>query len=110
MAQRTDDLVFDGYDQEAWVADQRYREAPWADLVTLWASYNRHLARVMAAVPADVLTRPREHHSLDRIAWHPTAGDVPATLDDLMRDYVGHVNHHLAQILGQGWAPAGPGL
>ncbi len=25
-----DDLVFEGYDQDAWVAAQRYREASWS--------------------------------------------------------------------------------
>ena len=46
-----DDLVFAGYDQDRWVAMQRYQEARWEDLLTLWASFNRHLARVMASDP-----------------------------------------------------------
>ena len=35
-AQFHDDLVFPGYEQDAWVKVQQYEEAPWKDLVTLW--------------------------------------------------------------------------
>src|SRR5688500_1533165 len=52
-----DDLVFTGYAQDAWVDAQRYQQAPWPELVVLWGHFNRHLARVMTAVPADVRTR-----------------------------------------------------
>src|SRR5262245_57257735 len=41
-----DDLVFPGYDQDAWVEVQRYRDAPWGELVELWHGLNLHLARV----------------------------------------------------------------
>jgi hypothetical protein len=37
-----DDLVFAGYDQDRWVALQHYQEARVGDLLTLWASFNRH--------------------------------------------------------------------
>ncbi len=100
LAQVQDDLLFPGYDQEVWVAVQRYQNASWAGLVTLWASFNRHLASIMAATPADVLSRPRARHNLQEIGWHPPAKGEVATLDHLMRDYVGHLRHHLAQILG----------
>ena len=102
-AQGRDDLVFQGYDQEAWVERQRYQEAPWEDLVALWAAFNRHLARVMAAVPAEDLTRTRRTHNLHEIAWRPVPSHDPATLDYFMNDYVGHLHHHLRQVLGDGW-------
>jgi hypothetical protein len=98
-----DDLIFDGYDQDAWVDAQRYAEAPWRDLVTLWEGFNRHLARVIDGVPADVRTREHRRHNLDRLAWRGVPADVPATLDYFMDDYVAHVRHHLRQILGDGW-------
>src|SRR5437867_285744 len=58
-AQFMDDLVFLGYEQQAWVAAQRYQAAPWSDLVGLWRLLNLHLARVIEAVPASVRVRPR---------------------------------------------------
>ena len=97
-----DDLVFPPYEQDDWVAAQRYQEADWPELVTLWRSYNLHLARVMDAVPDDVRFREHTRHNLDRIAWVTVPADEPATLDYFMRDYVGHVRHHLRQVLGEG--------
>ena len=97
-AQATDDLLFDGYDQEAWVRVQRYNERRWVDLIQLWYAYNQHLADVMERADANALTRPRARHSLDRIAFEPLDPTAPATLAYVMRDYVAHLKHHLNQI------------
>ena len=93
-----EDLIFPGYEQDRWVEAQRYAEAPWAELVTLWASFNRHLARVMEATPADVRLNERRRHNLDELAFYRLPADEPATLDYFMRDYVRHLQHHLHQI------------
>jgi hypothetical protein len=76
-----------GYDQQAWVQVQRYRERPWLELVELWGALNRHVAAVIESVPAEKLQTPC------------TIGDhEPASLDWWMRDYVRHLRHHLEQI------------
>jgi hypothetical protein len=98
-----DDLVFPGYEQDRWVALQDYQSADWRDLVTLWAAYNRHLARVMARVPVEVRTRAHARHNLDRVAWRTIPATEPATLDAFMADYVAHLEHHLRQLLGPSW-------
>lgn len=98
LGQLTDDLVFDGYAQEDWVRAQRYDRADWQTLVSLWRAYNLHLAHVMAHAPGEVLQRGRTAHTLDRIAFKTVPADRPATLEYLMRDYVGHLKHHLRQI------------
>ncbi len=103
-AQWQDDLVFQGYAQDGWVAAQRYQEAPWTETVMLWAQFNRHLARVMDAVPDEIRLRPRPRHNLHQLAWQPVPETEPATLDYFMRDYVGHLKHHLRQILGAEWS------
>ncbi len=97
-AQLQDDLVFLGYAQEEWVAVQQYQHAAWSDLVALWRDYNLHIARVMEATPGDVRLRERRNHNLYEIGWRTIPKDQPATLDHLMRDYVGHLHHHLSQI------------
>jgi hypothetical protein len=102
-AQLKEDLIFPGYDQDAWVAVQRYQNAPWRELVELWAAFNGHIARVMAGTPEPVRTRPRPAHNLHQLAWQPVPEDTPATLDYFMRDYVGHLEHHVNQILGPAW-------
>jgi hypothetical protein len=98
-AQLQDDLVFPGYDQEAWVRVQRYQERRWVDLVRAWHAYNHHIASIMEAAEADALARPRARHNLHELAWQPLPASDPATLDYFMRDYVGHLKHHLAQAL-----------
>ena len=93
-----EDLVFGGYAQDDWVAAQEYQSAPWPELVALWREYNRQIARVMAAVPTAVRYREHARHNLHEIAWVPVAASTTTTLDYLMRDYVGHLQHHLRQI------------
>ena len=93
-----DDLVFPTYDQDAWVTAQRYDAADWRELLALWRSFNLHVAHVMEATPDEVRLREHRRHNLDRVGWQPFAADRPATLDWFMRDYVGHLHHHLRQV------------
>jgi|SRR5438552_102717 len=87
-AQAADPFVGPGYDQNAWVAANRYRDRRWDELVDLWAGLNRHVAHVMGSVPPA------------RLATRCVIGDdEAATLEWWMRDYVRHLKHHLAQIL-----------
>jgi hypothetical protein len=97
-AQAQDDLIFSGYEQAEWVAVQRYQEAPWQELLTLWRVYNLHIARIVDVMPADVRLRERRRHNLHELAWEAVPADQPATLDYFMRDYVKHLHHHLGQI------------
>jgi hypothetical protein len=86
-AQMTERMVWPGYDQDRWVAVQKYKERPWTELVQLWEQLNRHIAHVMANVPAD------------RLDTKCVIGeDDPVTLEWLMSDYVRHLRHHLNQI------------
>jgi hypothetical protein len=98
LAQLKDDLVFEGYAQDDWVRVQGYSDEPWSQLVELWHAYNLHLAHVMSRAPEESLRRERAAHSLDRIAWQTVGASQPGTLEYLMRDYFGHLKHHLAQI------------
>jgi hypothetical protein len=99
-AQFQDDLVFPGYAQDAWVAAQQYQDAPWPELVALWGAFNRQLARVMAAAPAEARTTRRRVHNLHQIAFRPVPPHESATLEYFMADYVDHLEHHVRQILG----------
>lgn len=93
-----DDLIFPGYEQDGWVAAQRYNTTDWHELLDLWALFNRHLARVMDGVPDDVRLRVHTRHNLHERAWTVVPVDQPTTLDYFMRDYVGHLHHHLRQL------------
>jgi hypothetical protein len=96
--QFTDDLVFPGYEQDRWVSSQKYRDESWPDLIQLWSAYNLHLLHVVSVIPENVLTKARENHSLDQIAFNSVDRSKPATLEYLIRDYVVHLRHHLDQI------------
>ena len=97
-AQFQSDLVFPGYDQDAWVLFQAYGDAHWVELVTLWKTFNIQIARIMENSPESVRKSPRSKHNLDKLAWQPVPADKPATLDYFMNDYVDHLKHHLTQI------------
>ena len=100
-----DDLVFTGYKQDGWVALQRYQHADWQELVTLWATFNRHLANVMESIPAADRDRVRRKHNLDQVAFRAPASPKQVTLAYFMHDYVDHLEHHLRQVLGVSWEP-----
>jgi hypothetical protein len=86
-----DPFVWPAYEQNAWVSAQRYRDRAWTELVDLWAALNRHVAYAIESVPPSALqTRCIIGNS------------EPVTLEWLMRDYLRHLRHHLAQILPAG--------
>ena len=79
---------YDAYDQDEWVARQRYEKVPWRDLLTLWTAYNRHLAHIMACVSDEAAAR-------EALA---SDGTRSVTLAFLMEDYVRHLRHHIDQL------------
>ena len=87
---------FPRYEQNQWVASQRYADEPWPDLVNLWLLYNRHLAHLMRTASAGSLV-----HTIS------IGGGDPITLGFLMEDYLRHLEHHLEQLVGQALPPAG---
>ena len=87
-AQIDGSLTFPGYEQEAWVERQAYKDESWADLTALWRSYNLHLLHVISHMSADKLG-----------VLCAIGGSEPVTLRFLAEDYVKHLKHHLAQIM-----------
>jgi hypothetical protein len=55
---RGEDLRFEGYAQDAWVAAQAYESAHWDEIVTLWRTHNLHLAYVMDQTQSDTESVP----------------------------------------------------
>ena len=70
--------TFDKYIQDEWVGRQCYADAEWHPLLALWRAYNLHLA-----------------HVLDRMAEPARSSQ---RLQFLAKDYVDHLEHHVAQI------------
>ena len=83
------DLHLPGYDQNWCVTVQRPNEISWTLLLSLWSSYNRYLAHVIATLPSEAADYPM------------TVGAGPVV--DLLWiavDYVEHLKHHMNQVLG----------
>ncbi|HTG91829.1 MAG TPA: DinB family protein [Pyrinomonadaceae bacterium] len=97
-AQFNNALVFPGYEQERWVDVQRYNDEDWSQLVQLWKLYNLHLAHLASFISPEILRDERTEHNLDVIAWQPVDKREPVTLEYFIRDYAGHMRHHLDQI------------
>lgn len=95
--QLEDDLVFLGYDQDAWVTSQGYQNTDWRELLDLWRLFNHQIVRVIERCPSEEGFRPRVRHNLHQIAFTPVPESQPATLAYFMRDYVAHLEHHLRQ-------------
>ncbi|HLM97989.1 MAG TPA: DinB family protein [Bryobacteraceae bacterium] len=81
-------LVMPSYQQNHWVGSQNYNGREWSELVEFWLAYNRHLAHVIRHVDA----RAAGH------IWRAPGKDY--RLEFLIEDYLSHLRHHLAQILG----------
>lgn len=103
-AQFTDDMLFQGYEQNNWVNSQKYLEASWEDLIRLWSSYNLHLHHVASVMPAEILTKSRDKHNLDQISFKAVSPAEPSTMEYFIRDYVDHLRHHLDQIWSVKWS------
>ncbi|MFY0593504.1 DinB family protein [Roseivirga sp.] len=97
-AQDTDDLIGQGYDQDAWVIAQNYQAMDWDDIIILWRQLNMHMAYIIEQTPDDVRDLKRSNHNLHQIAFNTVPEDQPTTLAYFMEDYVLHVKHHLGQV------------
>lgn len=86
-ALEVDELVFPKYTQDPWVDLQGYNDSPWLELLTLWRTFNLHLAHLIRRIPDN------------KLAVRCYIGDYePATLQWLVEDYVVHMRHHLKAV------------
>jgi len=77
------------YDQNKWVNVQDYENYDVEELIRLWHSLNKHFYHIA--------------YSMDKSALNSVCLDKEGnklTLQFLIDDYVSHLQHHLAQIIG----------
>lgn len=77
-----------GYNQDKWVFIQQYQKRKWEEIIDLWVAINSQIAHIMA------VARPETRHNELYVE-----GQGPYTLEFLMKDYINHQKHHLAQIV-----------
>ena len=93
-----DDLIFGTYPQNKWVELQSYNERDWTDLIKLWKTINLHMAELVKNIPEDKRTRLISLHNFDQICWKEVSQNEESSLSYLIKDYIGHLEHHLNQI------------
>jgi hypothetical protein len=82
----TPGVALPGYQQNDWVRTQYYQGYDWQQLVSFWYLYNLHLSHVVKNIPAEAL---KQTFNLN--------GET-LELEFVIRDYLRHLKHHLAQI------------
>ncbi len=99
QAQQKDDLLFEGYEQDHWVALQGYQTEAWESLINLWFEYNRHISHLIAQISIERMSKPVTLHNLDLIAWKTIPKAHETNLYYFICDYIAHLEHHIRQIL-----------
>jgi hypothetical protein len=75
------------YDQNKWNEYSYHSQLSSSKLILFWKIYNEHLASLMKQIPLE---------NLKRLC---NTGKENVTLEFLINDYVGHLEHHLRQII-----------
>ncbi len=96
-------LEFQGYAQDLWVK-ARQGQFSRGQLIEHWLCDTKQLLALAKNLPAGKLFFQHDRHNLHEIAWQPYQQNLPASLEDLIRDFFGHLRHHLQSLLG----PAAP--
>src|ERR1700722_9749793 len=77
------------YEHDFFVSSQKYKKRSAIELIELWVSFNRHLAHVINHI---------DPSKLNVICKIGDSEPVPFLF--VIEDYLGHLKHHLKQILG----------
>lgn len=98
LMQINDDLIFDGYDQDKWVELQNYVIKDLKTLVETWEILNLNIISALMEIDMSFWEKKFETHSFDKILWQPVSLENPVTAEYFVKDYFGHLTHHLKQI------------
>jgi len=79
------------YDQNSWNKFNYYQQIDVSQLIQFWTFYNLQLLKLFTLMPLSSLKKECN-----------TGGSENVTIEWLIIDYVSHLEHHLAQILGTG--------
>lgn len=83
-----DELSFPAYDQNGFMQTANYAAYDYNKLVQLWFAYNQLLLHIYESMDPAVAAQT-----------HIKVGERPAvTVPELLRDYFGHMDIHVAQI------------
>ncbi len=98
-AEQQGDLIFSGYDQDAWVIKNNYQERDISELLDLWRSTNFHIAQLVKNISENILSRKTTKHNFHQISMNTIEEGSKTNLSYLIWDYIFHVEYHLNQII-----------
>ena len=98
-AQLKDDLLFDGYDQVAWVRLNDYQSREIQEVLETWESINIHIVQLVSKIPDDIMNRQTIEHNFDKMSMLALQKGEETNLGYLIWDYIYHIEHHLSQII-----------
>lgn len=75
------------FDQRAWVTLHGYSQTPWAAILDQWRTRNTWIAELVTNIPPESLS-----------ASCKVGDDPPMRLDEWIRDYLDHLEHHVEQM------------
>lgn len=102
LMQIQDDLVFEGYEQDKWVELQNYIIKDLKTLIETWEILNLNIISSLMEVNPSLWKKEYKVHSFDEILWKEIPKTTAATPEYFVKDYFGHLDHHLKQIFDIG--------
>lgn len=94
-----EDLVFGTYPQNEWVELQNYNNRTWQELIELWKNLNIHIIKLLENISSIELSNQTTQHNFNKICWELVEEGTKSSLEYLIDDYFGHLNHHIKQII-----------
>lgn len=102
LMQIQDSLIFDGYEQDRWVELHNYIIKDLKTLIETWEILNLNIISMLLEISPEFWKKSFKQHNLGEIAWKEFPEESPVLAKDFVKDYFGHMNHHLKQIFNLG--------
>jgi uncharacterized damage-inducible protein DinB len=81
--------AFPPWEQDEWMSVQQYNQAGWQEVIDLFTLNNRQFCRAINNLPPEAFNA------------ECNMGKGPVTLNDVLKEYIRHMNHHIAQLVGK---------
>ncbi len=94
-----DHLIFEGYDQDAWVNINNYQNRTTAEVIHLWRETNLNLCFMLPKLSDDLLLKKTTQHHFHTMCMQLLPVGEASNLAYLIWDYIFHQEYHLNQII-----------
>lgn len=94
-----DHLIFEGYNQDAWVKLNNYQSRTTNEVLNLWQQTNLHLCCMLPNLPDTLLLKKTTKHHFHKMCMQLLQEGQASNLAYLIWDYTFHQEYHLKQII-----------